>query len=156
MGPKLLRLVPGKKAADVRTWLEVYSYWNQGGLENVVSLFLLLAKRFGLVAVDALPPPLKVIETPSQGLIHPLSPEIFDSPRKYLQWYLAKTQEDPAHAMAPPTAPRVAVLLYRKHVITNQMYIAQLLRMFEREGLLPVPIFINGVEGVRFELWLAR
>lgn len=31
VGPKLLRLVPGKKAADVRTWLEVYSYWNQVG-----------------------------------------------------------------------------------------------------------------------------
>lgn len=95
-----------------------------------------------------MPQPLKVIETPGQGLIHPLSPEIFSSPRKYLQWYLAKAQEDPAHAMAPPQAPRVAVLLYRKHYITNQLYIAQLIRMFEREGLLPVPIFINGVEGV--------
>lgn len=146
VGPQLLRLVPGSKAADVRTWLEVYAYWNQGGLENVVSLFLLLATRFGLVAGD-LPPPLKVIETPGQGLIHPLSLEIFSSPRKYLQWYLAKTQEDSAHAMAPPTAPRVAILLYRKHVITHQLYIGQLLRTFEREGLLPVPIFINGVEG---------
>ena len=27
------------------------------------------------------------------------------------------------------------------------MYIPQLLRTFEREGLLPIPIFINGVEG---------
>lgn len=59
--------------------------------------------------------------THQQGLIHPLSPEIFSSPRKYLQWYLAKTQEDPAHAMAPATAPRVALLLYRKHYITNQV-----------------------------------
>lgn len=130
---------------DVRTWLEVYSYWNQGGIENVVSLFLLLAKRFSLVEGE-IADPLRVIETPSQGLIHPLSPEIFDSPRKYLKWYLEKAK-DPANAMAPVDAPRVAILLYRKHVITRQMYIGQLLRIFEREGLLPVPIFINGVEG---------
>lgn len=38
----------------------------QGGLENVVSLFLLLAERFALVPATDLPPPLKVIETPGQ------------------------------------------------------------------------------------------
>ena len=63
IGPKILRLVPGKKAADVRTWLEVYSYWNQGGLENVVSLFLLLAQRFRLVD-EPVADPLKVRQAP--------------------------------------------------------------------------------------------
>jgi cobalamin biosynthesis Mg chelatase CobN len=43
-------------------------------------------------------------------------------------------------------APVVAVLLYRKHVITEQQYIPQLIRQMESEGLLPLPIFINGVE----------
>lgn len=144
VGPKILKLVPGKKAQDVRTWLEVYSYWNQGGMENVVSLFLLLAKRYGMVD-GAIPDPLRVVETPSQGLVHPLCDTFFSSPKKYLEWYLEKAK-DPANAMASPTAPRVAVLLYRKHVITSQSYIAQLVRTFEREGLLPIPIFINGVE----------
>lgn len=40
----------------------------------------------------------------------------------------------------------VAVLLYRKHVITDQQYIPQLIRQMEGEGLIPLPIFINGVE----------
>ena len=30
---------------DIRTWLTVYSYWNQGGLDNVVSMFLYLAQE---------------------------------------------------------------------------------------------------------------
>ena len=52
-------------------------------------------------------------------------------------------------------SPRVAILLYRKHVVTKQPYIPQLIRAFEQAGLLPVPIFINGVEGhVAVRDWL--
>lgn len=39
---------------DLRTWLTAYSYWNQGGLDNVVSMFLYIAKEcFGLEAGSA-------------------------------------------------------------------------------------------------------
>ena len=38
-------------------------------------------------------------------------------------------------------------MLYRKHVITNQPYIPQLIKHFESQGLTPLPVFINGVEG---------
>lgn len=38
---------------DLRTWLTSYAYWNQGGLDNVVSMFLYLAREcFGLEAAD--------------------------------------------------------------------------------------------------------
>jgi cobalamin biosynthesis Mg chelatase CobN len=40
----------------------------------------------------------------------------------------------------------VGILLYRKHVITEQPYIAQLIETMEQYGLRPLPIFINGVE----------
>lgn len=40
----------------------------------------------------------------------------------------------------------VGILLYRKHVITEQPYIAQLIETMEEYGLRPLPIFINGVE----------
>ncbi|MEG4058321.1 MULTISPECIES: cobaltochelatase subunit CobN [unclassified Microcoleus] len=43
--------------------------------------------------------------------------------------------------------PVVGILLYRKHVITKQPYIPQLIRYFEDAGIVPLPIFINGVEG---------
>ena len=39
-----------------------------------------------------------------------------------------------------------AVCCGRKHVITEQGYIPQLVRCFEAEGVRPVPIFINGIE----------
>ena len=41
----LLLLLAGQKVKDLRTWLTTYSYWNQGGLDNVVSMFLYLAKE---------------------------------------------------------------------------------------------------------------
>ena len=47
---------------------------------------------------------------------------------------------------ASADAPTVAVLLYRKHVITQQPYLADLVRALEASGVKPVPIFINGVE----------
>ena len=51
--------------------------------------------------------------------------------------------------------PRVGLLLYRKHVISGQTYIGNMITLMESEGILPIPIFINGVEAhtvVRYEL----
>ena len=53
VGPSLLRFVPGEKAADVRLWLEAYSYWNQGGAQNVETMLRLIAQRVD----DAAPTP---------------------------------------------------------------------------------------------------
>ena len=49
-------------------------------------------------------------------------------------------------ALRGTQAPVAALLLYRKHVITEQPYIGQLIRCLEGQGVLPLPIFINGVE----------
>ena len=51
-----------------------------------------------------------------------------------------------AWPMAPPNAPRVLLLLFRKHVLSEQPYIPGLIRGLERRGLQPVPYFISGVE----------
>jgi magnesium chelatase subunit H len=65
LGPSLLKYVPGKKVSDLRTWLQIYSYWNQGGLENVVSMFLMLGDKYLLD--KGIAPPVSVLkETPSQ------------------------------------------------------------------------------------------
>ena len=53
IGPQLLKFVPGKKAADLKHWLTVYSYWNQGGLSNVVSMFLYLIDAYQVGRHDA-------------------------------------------------------------------------------------------------------
>ncbi|MEH2121323.1 magnesium chelatase subunit H [Nostoc sp.] len=141
IGPKLLKYVPVQKVQDLRNWLIIYGYWNAGGSENVASLFWTLAEKYLGLKVGDIP---ALIETPNIGLLHPDYPGFFESPREYLEWY--KTYCGDAMNRVS-TKPIIGILLYRKHVITKQLYIPQLIRSFESAGLIPLPIFINGVEG---------
>jgi magnesium chelatase subunit H len=139
IGPKLLKYVPVQKVQDLRNWLIIYGYWNAGGSENVASLFWTLGEKYLGLKVGDIPPP---IETPNMGLLHPDYQGFFESPREYLEWY----KKDAINRVST-TKSVVGILLYRKHVITKQPYIPQLIRRFEEAGLIPLPIFINGVEG---------
>ncbi|MDZ7953103.1 magnesium chelatase subunit H [Nostoc sp. DedQUE09] len=141
IGPKLLKYVPVQKVQDLRNWLIIYGYWNAGGPENVASLFWTLAEKYLDLKVGDIPP---LIETPNIGLLHPDYQGFFESPRDYLEWYKTRCR-DAIHRVS--TKPIIGILLYRKHVITKQPYIPQLIRSLEEAGLTPLPIFINGVEG---------
>lgn len=141
VGPKLLRFLPFRKAQDLRHWLILYGYWNAGGSENVAALFLYLARHGLGLRPAAIPPPR---ESPNLGLLHPDHDGFFLSPREYLAWY---QQTRPQSAAGQGNWPVVGLLLYRKHVITAQPYIPQLIRAFEAAELVPLPVFINGVEG---------
>ena len=160
VGPKLLKFIPARKVQDLRNWLIIYGYWNAGGPENVAALCWVLAEKYFNLTVGDIPP---VIETPNMGLLHPDYEGYFETPKAYLDWYLSRvnvsSHHPPAHqsTITQPIlpTPRIALLLYRKHVITHQPYIPQLIRTFETAGLIPVPIFINGVEGhVAVRDWL--
>jgi magnesium chelatase subunit H len=148
-GPDLLKFVPGEKASDLRTWLEAYRYWNQSGLVNARSMLQLLLERCvttKYVKSDqqqiAIP---DVVITPGVGLVHPYrSGYYWSSPKEYLEWRLKTAGERNESYLLD--APRVAVLLYRKHVISGLRYIGDLIVQMEQQGLLPIPIFINGVE----------
>jgi magnesium chelatase subunit H len=152
IGPKLLKFVPVQKVQDLRNWLIIYGYWNAGGTENVAALFWTLAEKYLNLKVGEIPPP---IETPNIGLLHPDYQGFFTSPKAYLEWYQKRSIEknsqspipNPQSPIPSPQSPITAILLYRKHVITKQPYIPQLIRSFEQAGLIPLPIFINGVEG---------
>ncbi|MFB2935977.1 magnesium chelatase subunit H [Aerosakkonemataceae cyanobacterium BLCC-F154] len=146
VGPKLLKYVPVQKVQDLRNWLIIYGYWNAGGTENVSSMFWTLAEKYLGLKVGEIPPP---IETPNMGLLHPDYQGYFTSPRQYIDWYQQKIKNlpNPQSPIPSSQSPTVGILLYRKHVITKQPYIPQLIREFEKAGLIPLPIFINGVEG---------
>ncbi|MFZ0407459.1 MAG: cobaltochelatase subunit CobN [Cyanobium sp.] len=141
VGPKLLRFLPSRRAQDLRHWLILYSYWNAGGTENVTALFLYLA-RHGLGLRPQAIPTLR--ESPDLGLCHPDHDGYFREPRAYLAWF---HRSHPRSAPGQANWPVVGLLLYRKHVITGQPYIPQLIRAFEAAELVPLPVFINGVEG---------
>ncbi|MBD1925467.1 magnesium chelatase subunit H [Trichocoleus sp. FACHB-90] len=152
VGPKLLKFVPVQKVQDLRNWLIIYGYWNAGGTENVASMFWTIAEKYFGLKVGEIPPP---VETPNMGLLHPDYQGFFESPKAYLDWYQRDWglgtrnwglgKED--FPIPNSQSPVVGILLYRKHVITKQPYIPQLIRQFEKAGLIPLPIFINGVEG---------
>ncbi len=148
VGPDLLKFVPGEKASDLKLWLEAYRYWNQGGPMNVQYMIDLLQKSYKHEDISHLP---KVVVTPDVGLLHPLREGYFSSPKKFLEWRESEDCIEKAalesFTLAPKEAPRVAFLLYRKHVITDQRYILDLISLMEKNGICPVPIFINGVEG---------
>ncbi|MEL7315661.1 MAG: magnesium chelatase subunit H [Cyanobacteria bacterium J06559_3] len=160
VGPKLLKYIPVGKVQDLRNWLIIYGYWNAGGTANVAALFWFLGEKYLGLTIGDIP---EAITAPNMGLLHPDYDGYFESPRAYLEWRsesLGKgagewespaIEASPHHPITPsphhPSTPRVALLLYRKHVITQQPYIPQLIRAFEQAGLVPIPIFINGVEG---------
>ncbi|MEL6457744.1 MAG: magnesium chelatase subunit H [Cyanobacteria bacterium J06621_15] len=141
IGPKLLKFIPVQKVQDLRNWLVIYGYWNAGGSENVASLFWTLAEKYLNLKVGDIPAPL---ETPNMGLLHPDYDGYFESPKEYLEWYENSRDGDVIYNVSTTV---VGILLYRKHVITKQPYIPQLIKRFEAAGLIPLPIFINGVEG---------
>jgi magnesium chelatase subunit H len=154
-GPKLLKYIPAQKVQDLRNWLIVYGYWNAGGTENVAAMCWTLAEKYLGLNVGEIP---QAIETPNMGLLHPDYQGYFTSPKEYLDWYQQAVgmngyshggQGGEVSSPQPPPLqkPVVGILLYRKHVISKQPYIPQLIRHFEAEGLIPLPIFINGVEG---------
>jgi magnesium chelatase subunit H len=145
VGPKLLKFIPIGKVQDLRNWLIIYGYWNAGGSDNVAAMVWFLAEQYLGLLVGKIP---TATETPNMGLLHPDYAGYFASPKQYLEWY---ADRQPRNA----TRPTAAILLYRKHVITKQAYIPQLICAFEQAGLLPLPIFINGVEGhVAVRDWL--
>ncbi|MEM7757428.1 MAG: magnesium chelatase subunit H [Cyanobacteria bacterium P01_A01_bin.40] len=138
-GPKLLKYIPAKKVQDLRNWLIIYGYWNAGGTENVASMCWTLAEKYLGLTVGEIPEP---IETPNMGLLHPEYQGYFTSPQNYLNWYYDNVLTNGGSPQAV-----IGILLYRKHVITKQPYIPQLIKHFESQGLIPLPVFINGVEG---------
>ena len=159
-GPELLKYIPGQKAGDLKTWLQAYRYWNQGGLTNASSMLQLLEKYYkgnikgdkkALSEIDNLPD-LEI--TPDIGLLHPLlynddgTKNYFTSPREYISWResnkcLQLAIKEKFKLAPTDTAPRVAILLYRKHVITNQKYIGDLITIMEAQGILPASIKIG-------------
>ena len=164
VGPKLLKFIPVGKVQDLRNWLIIYSYWNAGGTENVAAMFWVLGEKYLGLTVGDIP---EAVAAPNMGLLHPEYEGYFESPKTYWEWYwdymagrgttsTSMFQLPNSSASRLPNSPisqrpnspaTIGILLYRKHVITKQPYIPKLIRAFEEAGLVPVPIFINGVEG---------
>ena len=163
IGPKVLNLIPndaiqgpfGDKLKDIKTWLTVYAYWNQGTIQNIVSMLYYIIETFNLVDTSSssdmnslklpmkIPKAAKLVETPNVAFYHPDLFEIEGYVEKaltYTTWY------EQTHSWVNEDTPRVGLLLYRKHVLSDQAYIGNLIGLLEDQGLMPIPVFITGVE----------
>ncbi len=183
IGPKVLNLIPtnaiqgpfGDKLRDIKTWLTVYAYWNQGTVQNIVSMLYFIIETFQLADTDppsllspgvtstssipgditnqhtklaampaiVVPKAAKLIETPNVAFYHPdLYPSqgYVEKALTYTTWY------ETTHKWVNDDTPRVGLLLYRKHVLSDQAYIGNMIALLEDQGLMPVPVFISGVE----------
>lgn len=176
VGPKLLKYVPVQKVQDLRNWLIIYGYWNAGGADNVVSMFWIIAEKYLGLKVAEIPPPVETpnmgllhpdyngyFESPRQYLDWYLGNQSArggqDARSTKEARHFDKNSYNGQDARSTKfgtnwfqnsyqvKSPVVGILLYRKHVITKQSYIPQLIRYFEDAGIVPLPIFINGVEG---------
>ncbi|MGA1264521.1 MAG: magnesium chelatase subunit H [Prochlorothrix sp.] len=175
IGPKLLKFIPVGKVQDLRNWLIIYGYWNAGGLENVAAMFWVLGQKYLGLTVAEIPPVLETPNmgllhpdyvgyftspkayldwyrtltpgpSPSErGELGTLTPG--PSPSERGELGTLTPGPSPSGRGEEESRPVIAILLYRKHVITKQPYIPQLIRYFEQAGLIPLPVFINGVEG---------
>mmetsp|Transcript_2978 Transcript_2978/g.6554 ORF Transcript_2978/g.6554 Transcript_2978/m.6554 type:complete len:1763 (+) Transcript_2978:74-5362(+) len=159
-GPRVLKFLPPiGPLPDLRRWLQTYAYWSGGGVSNVAKMLRYIAREFGDLQVDfddllseeeeaggeSTEP--EVVEIPQVGLLHPSRKYVnepgpfFSTPKEYMEWYRHYRPEAIEEGW-----PVCAILLFRKHVISELAYIPQLINYFEEKKLLPLPLFIQGVD----------
>lgn len=142
---KLLPLMPAK-LADFRTWLSVNIYWNQPDAANLAQMIRLILRDCVGVRVTVAAPRM----IPQMGCFHPDSSELFATHTDYLKW-ATKTKR------YRRGQPLVALLVFRKHLLQQQTYPADLIRALEAKDLAVLPIFVSGIEAhVALREWVAK
>jgi len=124
-----LRFAPGR-GQDLRTYLELYSYYLNASPDNLRNLLLLVLRRYGRRDLPVEPP----VEYPTASLYHPDAPRLFEDLADYIEWFHGRPG-------APPrTAPKVGVILFRSFVLNgNTAHYDAVIRALEARGLTPLP-----------------
>ncbi len=142
---KLLPLMPAK-LKDFRTWLSVNIYWNQPDAANLAQMIRLILRDCVGVRITVEAPRM----IPQMGCFHPDSEQLFESHTEYLRW-ATKTRR------YRRGQPLVALLVFRKHLLQQQTYPADLIRALEAKDLAVLPIFVSGIEAhVAIREWVAK
>merc|ERR1719327_439265 len=116
--PKVLKYLPGDKAADARAFMMSLQYWLGGSPENIEALLLNLANNYVTEIKEA--GSLKEMEIkepeviPDQGIWHPMAPRVFESTSEYKEWLLK--ERAPAVGVDPATAPIIGLVLQKSHI----------------------------------------
>jgi len=147
--PKVLKYLPGDKAADARSFMMSLQYWLGGSPENIEALLLNLANNYvGEIKNAGLLKEMEVKEPtviPDQGIWHPMAPRVFETADEYQQWLV--NEHAPAIGVDPLTAPVVGMVLQKSHINTKDdaHYVSMIMEL-EAQGALVLPTYTGALD----------
>merc|ERR1719247_2515041 len=147
--PKVLKYLPGDKAADARAFMMSLQYWLGGSPENIEALLLNLANNYvGEIAEKGLLSEVKVIEPeviPDRGIWHPVAPRVFETHADYKKWLY--DEHAPSIGVDPSTAPVVGIVLQKSHINTkDDAHYVSLIMELEAQGALVLPTYTGALD----------
>ena len=147
--PKVLKYLPGDKAADARSFMMSLQYWLGGSPENIEALLLNLANNYveeirekgSLKELEIKEP--EVI--PDQGIWHPVAPRVFETYAEYRDWLF--NEHAPALGIDPTKAPTVGLVLQKSHINTkDDTHYVSLIMELEANGALVLPTYTGSLD----------
>ena len=147
--PKVLKYLPGDKAADARSFMMSLQYWLGGSPENIEALLLNLANNYVAEIREA--GSLKELEIkepeviPDQGIWHPMAPNVFENVADYKKWL---TEEHaPAVGIDVTTAPVIGLVLAKSHINTkDDAHYVSLIMELEAQGAFVLPGYTGALD----------
>ena len=147
--PKVLKYLPGDKAADARSFMMSLQYWLGGSPENIEALLLNLANNYvGEIAERGLLGEMEVVEPeviPDKGIWHPVAPKVFETYSEYRKWIV--DVHAPSLGLDPKTAPVVGLVLQKSHINTkDDAHYVSLIMELEAQGALVLPTYTGALD----------
>merc|ERR1719353_608671 len=147
--PKVLKYLPGDKAADARSFMMSLQYWLGGSPENIEALLLNLANNYvGEIKEAGTLKEMEIKEPdviPDQGIWHPMAPRVFENVNEYKDW-LYNTHA-PAVGIDPETAPVVGLVLQKSHINTkDDAHYVSFIMELESQGALVLPTYTGALD----------
>jgi len=147
--PKVLKYLPGDKAADARSFMMSLQYWLGGSPENIEALLLNLAGNYvtgisdkNLLAEVEITDPVVI---PDKGIWHPMAPRIFETSDDYMSWL--KNEHAPALGIDASTAPIVGIVLQKSNINTkDDAHYVSLIMELESKGALVIPTYTGALD----------
>merc|ERR1719478_1201131 len=147
--PKVLKYLPGDKAADARAFMMSLQYWLGGSPENIEALLLNLANNYveeirekGSLKELVIAEP-EVI--PDQGIWHPMAPRVFETVQEYKAWLT--NEHAPIIGVDANTAPVVGIVLQKSHINTkDDAHYVSLIMELEAQGALVLPTYTGALD----------
>ncbi len=148
--PQVLKYLPVEKAQDARNFMLSFQYWLGGSSENLENFLLMLADKYVFVGANSLRSMDSVryaepVVYPDMGIWHPLSMEMFEDVKEYLNWH--NNRQDISDDLKDPLAPCIGLILQRTHLVTgDDAHYVAMIQELEAMGARVIAVFNSGLD----------